>query len=188
MQQSPQFQATACPHDCPSTCALEVEVLDETTIGRVRGNPRNDYTAGVICAKVAAYRERVHHPERVTKPLQRVGAKGSGEFREISWDDAIDEVANAIEKARAQYGAEAVWPYHFAGTMGLVQRDSIHRFRHAFGTNMTRYRTPLLALAKMMGHSSPNTTIRYVEIEDAELRALYLEAIEKLLPGDLIDE
>lgn len=133
MQQSPQFQATACPHDCPSTCALEVEVLDETTIGRVRGNPRNDYTAGVICAKVAAYRERVHHPERLTRPLQRVGAKGSGEFREISWDDAIDEVANAIEKARAQYGAEAVWPYHFAGTMGLVQRDSIHRFRHAFG-------------------------------------------------------
>ena len=129
----PEFRPTACPHDCPSTCALEVEVLDDHTIGRVRGNPRNDYTAGVICAKVAAYRERVHHPERLTHPLQRVGAKGSGEFRQISWDQALDEVAEAIERARTAHGAETVWPYHFAGTMGLVQRDSIHRFRHAFG-------------------------------------------------------
>ncbi len=129
----PEFRPTACPHDCPSTCALEVEVLDDHTIGRVRGNPRNDYTAGVICAKVAAYRERVHHPERLTHPLQRVGAKGAGEFRRITWDQAIDEVAEAIERARATHGAETVWPYHFAGTMGLVQRDSIHRFRHAFG-------------------------------------------------------
>ncbi|MEQ8228639.1 MAG: molybdopterin oxidoreductase family protein [Rhodospirillales bacterium] len=129
----PQYRPTACPHDCPSTCALEVEVLDDHTIGRVRGNPRNDYTAGVICAKVAAYRERVHHAERLTHPLQRVGAKGSGEFRQITWDQALDEVAEAMDKARAQWGAEAVWPYHFAGTMGLVQRDSIHRLRHAFG-------------------------------------------------------
>jgi len=127
------FRQTACPHDCPSTCALEAEVLDGQTIGRVRGNPRNDYTAGVICAKVAAYRERVHHADRLTKPLQRIGAKGDGRFREITWDQALDEVASAIEKARAKHGAQAVWPYHFAGTMGLVQRDSIHRFRHAFG-------------------------------------------------------
>ena len=129
----PEYRPTACPHDCPSTCALEVEVIDDHTIGRVRGNPRNDYTAGVICAKVAAYRERVHHAERLMHPLQRVGAKGSGEFRQITWEQALDEVAEAMDKARNQYGAEAVWPYHFAGTMGLVQRDSIHRFRHAFG-------------------------------------------------------
>jgi site-specific recombinase XerD len=83
-------------------------------------------------------------------------------------------------------GLRAIFRYH-RKTSG-VHTANPHRFRHAFGTNMTRYRTPLLALAKMMGHSSPNTTIRYVEIEDAELRALYLEAIEKLLPGDLIDE
>lgn len=107
--------------------------MDARTIGRVRGNPRNDYTAGVICAKVAAYRERVHHPDRLTQPLQRVGAKGDGDFRPISWDQALDEVAEAIEKATSVYGAETVWPYHFAGTMGLVQRDSIHRFRHVFG-------------------------------------------------------
>ncbi|MEK9673107.1 MAG: molybdopterin-dependent oxidoreductase [Rhodospirillaceae bacterium] len=129
----PQFRPSACPHDCPSTCALEVEVLDNRTIGRVRGNPRNDYTAGVICAKVAAYRERVHHPDRLTQPLQSVGAKGDGDFRLITWDQALDEVTEAITRASAKYGAETVWPYHFAGTMGLAQRDCIHRLRNVFG-------------------------------------------------------
>src|SRR6476661_4133173 len=83
---------SACPHDCPSTCALEVEILDERTIGRIRGAKDNDYTLGVICAKVARYAEREHHPDRVLHPLQRVGAKGAGEFRRISWDAALDLV------------------------------------------------------------------------------------------------
>lgn len=128
-----EFLKSACPHDCPSTCALEVERLDARTIGKVRGNPFNDYTQGVICAKVAAYRERVHHPDRLTQPLRRVGPKGSGRFEPCSWDDALDQVADAIQRAQEKHGPETVWPYHFAGTMGLVQRDSIHRFRHAFG-------------------------------------------------------
>jgi len=80
-------------------------------------------------------------------------------------------------------GLRAIFRYHRKASGVLAANP--HRFRHAFGANMTRYCTPLLALAKMMGHSSPNTTMRYVEIEDAQLRALYLEAIEKLLPGDL---
>src|SRR5215210_806155 len=88
--------ASACPHDCPSTCALEVEVLDERTIGRVHGAKDNDYTAGVICAKVARYAERVHHPDRLTQPLIRKGAKGSEEFEPIGWNDALDMVAEAF--------------------------------------------------------------------------------------------
>ena len=91
--------ASACPHDCPSTCALEVDVIDERTIGRVRGAPDNAYTAGVICAKVARYAERIHHPDRLTQPLRRAGAKGSGEFTAIGWDDALDLVAEAFLKA-----------------------------------------------------------------------------------------
>ena len=71
---------SACPHDCPSTCALEVELIDARTIGRVRGSKDNDYTAGVICAKVARYAEREHHKDRLLHPLQRVGAKGSASF------------------------------------------------------------------------------------------------------------
>jgi anaerobic selenocysteine-containing dehydrogenase len=80
---------SACAHDCPSTCALEVEVLDGHTIGRIRGAKDNDYTAGVICAKVARYAEREHHAQRLLHPLQPVGEKGSGQFRQIRWDDAL---------------------------------------------------------------------------------------------------
>ena len=74
----PKIGASACPHDCPSTCALEVEIVDGHTIGRVRGAEENAYTAGVICAKVARYAERVHHPDRLKHPLRRVGAEGLG--------------------------------------------------------------------------------------------------------------
>ncbi len=121
---------SACPHDCPSTCALEVELIDAHTIGRVRGARDNDYTAGVVCAKVARYAEREHHADRLMHPLQCVGGKGSREFRRIGWDDALDIVAEQLLKAEARHGAESVWPYFYAGTMGLVQRDGINRLRH----------------------------------------------------------
>jgi anaerobic selenocysteine-containing dehydrogenase len=127
----PKVGASACPHDCPSTCALEVELLDERTIGRVRGAPDNDYTLGVICAKVARYAERIHHPDRLTKPLRRTGPKGSGGFAEISWEDALDLVAEKFDAAAVRDGSEAIWPYYYAGTMGLVMRDGINRLRHA---------------------------------------------------------
>ncbi|MBT5625218.1 MAG: molybdopterin oxidoreductase family protein [Proteobacteria bacterium] len=121
---------SACPHDCPSTCALEVEKIDELTIGKIRGSRDNTYTAGVICSKVARYRERIHHPDRLTQPLRRVGRKGLGNFEPISWDEALDEVADQLLKAEQQHGSETVWPYHYAGTMGLVMRDGINRLRH----------------------------------------------------------
>ncbi|MGI9507745.1 MAG: molybdopterin-containing oxidoreductase family protein [Geminicoccaceae bacterium] len=122
---------SVCPHDCPSACALEVERLADGRLGRVRGSKRNSYTAGVVCAKVARYAERFHHPDRLGEPLLRVGAKGEGRFRPISWDEALDRVADAFTEAAARHGSEAVWPYFYAGTMGLVQRDGIQRLRHA---------------------------------------------------------
>jgi len=125
------IRSSACPHDCPSTCALEVEVLDGKRIGAVHGAAANDYTAGVICAKVARYAERIHHPDRLTRPLLRTGPKGSGQFREIGWDEALDRTAGAMAEATARHGSEAVWPFYYAGTMGLVQRDGINRLRHA---------------------------------------------------------
>ncbi len=127
------FVSSTCPHDCPSTCALEIERLDDATIGKVRGARDNDYTQGVVCAKVAAYRERVHHPDRLSHPLKRVGAKGEGKFARISWDEALDETVFNFKKATAEFGPESVWPYYFAGTMGLVQRDGINRLRNVFG-------------------------------------------------------
>ncbi len=131
MNATPEIRHSACPHDCPSTCALEVERLDSHTIGRVRGAAENSYTAGVVCAKVARYAERIHHPDRLTQPLRRVGEKGGGEFQPISWDDALDEVAEGFLRAEQRLGPETVWPYYYAGTMGLVQRDGINRLRHA---------------------------------------------------------
>lgn len=122
---------TACPHDCPSTCALDVELLAGGRIGRVRGAKDHSYTDGVICAKVARYAERIHHPDRLLHPLRRTGLKGSRSFERISWDDALDITAEAMLAAERAHGPESVWPYFFAGTMGLVMRDGINRLRHA---------------------------------------------------------
>lgn len=121
---------SVCPHDCPSVCALDVEVIGGDRIGRVHGADQ-PYTAGVVCAKVARYAERIHHPDRLTRPLLRVGPKGSGQFREIGWDEAMDRLAGEFLKAEAEHGADSVWPYFYAGTMGLVMRDGIERLTHA---------------------------------------------------------
>ena len=112
-------KSTICPHDCPSACALEVEVLDNATIGRVYGSKIQTYTAGVICAKVARYAERNHHPDRLLFPLKRIGPKGSGQFKRVSWDEAMGEIAERFKHIEAEHGAEAIWPYYYAGTMGL---------------------------------------------------------------------
>lgn len=122
---------SACPHDCPSTCALDVELLGPDRIGRIHGAKDNSYTAGVVCAKVARYADRVHHPDRLLKPLVRAGTKGDGQWKEASWEAALDLVAEKFIAAEKKYGSETVWPYFYAGTMGLVQRDGIERLRHA---------------------------------------------------------
>lgn len=125
------FKASVCPHDCPSACALEVECLDERTIGKVRGAKDNDYTQGVLCTKVANYAERVHHPDRLREPMVRVGKKGSGEFKVVSWDEALTRVADEFKRATDELGAGSVWPYYYAGTMGQIQRDGIIRLKNA---------------------------------------------------------
>ena len=122
---------TICPHDCPSACALEVEVIDQSTIGRVYGSKEQTYTAGVICAKVARYAERNHHPDRLLYPLKRTGPKGSNQFERITWDEALTEIVERFNAIEAEHGSEAIWPYFYAGTMGLVNRDGINRLRHA---------------------------------------------------------
>jgi anaerobic selenocysteine-containing dehydrogenase len=121
---------STCPHDCPSACALDVEVIDGRSIGRVRGSKVQTYTAGVVCAKVARYAERIHHADRLLYPMRRVGPKGSGQFARISWDEALDEIAARFEAAQREFGSESVWPYYYAGTMGLVMRDGINRLTH----------------------------------------------------------
>jgi anaerobic selenocysteine-containing dehydrogenase len=121
---------STCPHDCPSACALDVEVIEGRSIGRVRGSKQQTYTAGVVCAKVARYAERIHHPERLMHPMRRTGPKGSGQFARISWDEALEEIGHRFNAAEREFGAESVWPYYYAGTMGLVMRDGLNRLTH----------------------------------------------------------
>lgn len=124
---------SVCPHDCPSVCPLEIERLNETRIGKVKGSSDNPFTAGLVCGKVARYSERVHHPDRLLHPMKRVGPKGSQRFERISWDEALETTAKALLKAETDFGAESVWPFYYAGTMGHVMRDGINRLRHAKG-------------------------------------------------------
>ncbi len=128
---------SVCPHDCPSACAVDVELVAPNRVGRLRGAEANPYTAGVVCAKVARYAERVHHPDRLTRPLRREGAKSPTndrtDFEEISWDDALDVIAERIGGAADKYGPETVWLYNYTGTMGLLQRDGIRRLGNEMG-------------------------------------------------------
>jgi anaerobic selenocysteine-containing dehydrogenase len=107
-------------------------VLADGSVGRLHGAAM-PYTEGVICAKVARYAERVHHRDRVLHPLKRSGPKGSGQFDRIGWDEALDTIAARFTAAAAEHGAESVWPYFYAGTMGLVQNNATNRLRRAMG-------------------------------------------------------
>jgi len=125
----------ACPHDCPDTCAMLVTVEDGRAV-RVQGDPEHPTTHGALCTKVSRYAERSYHPERVLTPLKRVGAKGSGQFVPVSWDEALDDIAARL-KAIAARDPEAILPYSYAGTMGLVQGESIAaRFFHKLGASL----------------------------------------------------
>src|SRR6058998_2167961 len=110
---------SVCPHDCPSCCSLEVAVEDGR-IARVTGAD-HPFTQGVICGKVREYAERVHSPLRVTRPLRRIGPKGAGDFQPIGWPEAIDAIARRWRAIIAADSAQAILPFSYAGSMGLVQ-------------------------------------------------------------------
>jgi anaerobic selenocysteine-containing dehydrogenase len=127
----------ACPHDCPDTCALHVTVENGRAI-KVEGDPEHPTTNGVLCTKVARYLERTYSDARVLHPLQRVGKKGEGKFRRISWDTALDTIAKRFgEIASSADGPQAIVPYSYAGTMGLLQYGSMdRRFFHKLGASL----------------------------------------------------
>ena len=129
-----QVRAT-CPHDCPDTCALLITVEDGVAT-EVKGDPDHPTTAGVLCTKVSRYAERTYHAERLLHPMRRVGNKGEGKFERISWDEAIDTIASRLTEIAAR-APQAILPYSYAGTMGLVQGDSMSaRFFHHLGASL----------------------------------------------------
>ena len=132
---APRLVRGACPHDCPDTCALHVTVHGGRLL-RIQGDPEHPTTHGALCTKVSRYAERVDHPERVLTPLRRSGPKGSGRFEPISWDEALDTVAARLRSIAAR-DPQAILPYSYAGTMGLVQGDGMAaRFFHRLGASL----------------------------------------------------
>ena len=124
----------ACPHDCPDTCAL-LTTVENGVATRVQGNPAHPHTDGVLCAKVSKYTERSYHPERVLTPLKRTGAKGAGQFVPVTWDEALSDIAQRLQAIAAR-SPEAILPYSYAGTMGMVQGESMdRRFFHKLGAS-----------------------------------------------------
>ncbi len=125
----------ACPHDCPDTCALEVTVEGGRAV-RVAGSREHRHTAGALCTKVSRYTERTYHPERLLHPLRRTGPKGSGRFERVGWDEALDAIAARLGAIAAR-DPQAIVPYSYAGTMGLVQGESMSaRWFHKLGASL----------------------------------------------------
>jgi len=125
----------ACPHDCPDTCSL-ITTVQEGVAVKVQGNPAHPHTGGVLCTKVSRYAERTYHPQRLQVPLRRTGPKGSGQFMPVGWDEALDDIAQRLS-AIARRDAQAIVPYSYAGTMGLVQGESMAaRFFHRLGASL----------------------------------------------------
>src|SRR5437870_4588910 len=127
----------ACPHDCPDTCALLVTVENGRAI-KVEGAPDHPTTNGVLCTKVARYLERTYSGQRVLYPLRRVGRKGHGKFERISWEQALTTITARFKEIGASAdGPQAILPYSYAGTMGLLQYSSMdRRFFYKLGASL----------------------------------------------------
>lgn len=125
---------SVCPFDCPDTCGMLVQVEAGRAVG-VQGDPQHPFSRGTLCPKMLHYEKSVHSPLRLTTPLLRSGPKGSGEFTPISWEEAIATIAQRWRGISEQYGAQAILPYSYAGTMGVIQRNAGHPFFHRLGAS-----------------------------------------------------
>src|SRR5262245_23527745 len=132
---TPLLVRGACPHDCPDTCGVITEVADGKAVG-FRADPDHPAAQGWLCAKVRPYLAHVYHPGRLLHPLRRVGPKGSGQFQRITWDDALGEIASRWKAIINESGAEAILPYSYSGTLGMLQMAvSSGRFWNRLGAS-----------------------------------------------------
>ena len=126
---------SVCALDCPDACSVLVNVEDGRAT-RLRGNPDHPVTRGFLCGKVAQYLEREYSPQRLLYPQKRMGAKGEGRFARISWDEALDTIAQKLASAARESGPESILPYSYAGTMGLLNGAGMdRRFFHRLGAS-----------------------------------------------------
>lgn len=124
---------SVCPLDCPDTCALSL-TIEGNRLVKLEGHRDHPVTRGFACVKMSHYPKRQHHGDRLSTPLRRIGPKGSGQFEPITWDQALDEIAGRLKSVVSQWGEQSVLPYHYAGTMGLFERDYPLCFFRSLGT------------------------------------------------------
>lgn len=146
-----ELKRSVCPYDCPDACGLLVEVVDGQAV-KVTGDPEHPYTKGTLCPKMIHYERTVHSPQRLTHPLQRIGKKGAGQFKPISWDEAIQSIVDRWKRIISAYEAEAILPYSYAGTMGAVQRNCGEGFFNRLGAS--RLARTICSSAKGYGWAS----------------------------------
>ena len=121
--------------DCPDVCALDVEVDGGRVVSIEAGEGHPD-TGGFICDKVANFGERLYSEERILYPMRRVGEKGSGRFERIGWDQAVEEVARRLGEVRDRWGGEAILPYHYGGSNGMLSDELVdHLFFARLGAS-----------------------------------------------------
>jgi anaerobic selenocysteine-containing dehydrogenase len=131
----PEVRHSVCALDCPDCCSLLINV-DDGKGTQLRGNPNHPVTQGFLCGKVARYLEREYSPDRLLYPQKRIGTKGQGKFQRITWDEALDTIARRLTAIAAEYGPEAILPYSYAGTMGLLNGSGMdRRFFHRLGAS-----------------------------------------------------
>jgi anaerobic selenocysteine-containing dehydrogenase len=125
-----------CPHDCPDTCVMTVDVEGERAVA-LGGDADHPFTRGFLCAKVNRYLERVYSPDRILHPLKRAGNKGEGRFERLSWEEALDEITRQFQQVIAAHGPQAILPYSYAGNMGILSYGSMdRRFFQALGASL----------------------------------------------------
>jgi anaerobic selenocysteine-containing dehydrogenase len=129
-----EIRKTVCPHDCPDTCSI-LATIEDGRVTACDGDPDHPFTQGGLCHKVHRYAERIYSPLRVLSPMRRVGAKGEGRFTRITWDEALGEVADRLRAIAAEDGGEAILPFSYAGSMGMIQRKAGHAFFHRLGAS-----------------------------------------------------
>ncbi len=132
---SVQTLRSACPLDCPDACSLEVQVENGRVV-KVDGDHRNAYTQGYICSKVRRLPEHLYGEDRLLYPMRRTGAKGEGRFERISWDEALDLVSSRLLDVRQRFGGEAILPYYYGGSNGLLTQETTDaRYFRRLGTS-----------------------------------------------------
>jgi len=158
------YKRSVCPHDCPDTCGLLVGMEDGRLVS-VKGDSDHPFTRGAICVKVNHYGERVHSPLRVLRPLRRTGKKGEGAFEPVSWDHALGEIVDRYQRIIEEFGAEAILPYSYAGTIGLIQFHAGHPFFHRLGSS--RLLRTICGATAEAGFSASMGRIPTTDIESA---------------------